>query len=114
LRSVEVILLKSVEYLLVLLAIAAVAGVALYFVVGPAMLLDSLTNFMFLETALTFIAGGAMDMSQSHEATGMRKLLGNREASYSAEKHKEYQKKGVSYVLAAIWMILAAAAVSMA
>ena len=112
-RQVLLILLKSIKYFLIIVAFDGVLGLGLYLYAGFDIAAGVLGDISILEAAFLFIFGGLLDFSQARTTVSLRGLLGDQDSTYSAEKHKEAQIRGVMLVLTGVWVSLFAVAISL-
>jgi hypothetical protein len=112
-RLVSLILLKSLKYFLIIVTFDAILGFGLYLYTGFDIAAGVLSDILILEVAFLFILSGLLDFSQAQTTVSFRRLLGDPDSEYSADKHREAQVRGAMLVLTGVWVILLAVALSL-
>jgi len=111
--SARDVLFKSAKYLLILGIFDAVLGGLFFLIYGIEATIVALDDTVILEFAFCLIIGGLFDFSQAQTTIEMRKIVfGEKKIKYSASRHAEAQKRGAAIILAGVWVILLALAIS--
>ena len=111
--QVSLILLKSIKYFLIIVGFDAFLGLGLFLYYGYDIAAGSMGDISILEVAFLFILGGVLDFSQARTTASTRRLLGDPDSQYSAEKHREAQARGATLILTGVWVTFFAVALDL-
>ena len=97
------ILRKSL--MVVLIALAADGVVAYALTSAQYAFAETMGDFMLVEAAALFILAGLVDFSTSIGAVQFRKTLLASKQEYSAARHKEYERKALTFLIAGLILL---------
>jgi len=102
------VLKKSLVYFLILATVDMVASLVLAIFMGVSIITTVFGYLALFEMAILFIVGGMLDAWQSGSGVAARRMIWRDGRAYSAQRHRDAQKKGASFILAGVWFVIVA------